>query len=216
MNGLTKFFGHLKVVTLHRHRVISNGLHMGIFWHCLRHDLTKFGPTEFWNSVKYFAGDHSPVYEERLSNEYFSKICQHHTRRNKHHYEYWTDFFCGRVLAKRMPYVYATEYVCDILAASKTYHPDSFKGTVALEYFQRHSKRYFIHPATVRYVEECLKRYSEDGFKRLKKKETKALYEELAKQYPDTVLFTNMPCEMELPPLKGEQPTSLERNTMDF
>ena len=79
-------FKHLKLIIKHRHRVIANASHMGIFFHALRHDLSKFSHIEFHTSSKYYIGDHSPVYEERLANDYFSTICQHHTRRNKHHW----------------------------------------------------------------------------------------------------------------------------------
>lgn len=196
---------HLKTVTVHRHRVISNGRHLGIFWHCLRHDLSKFSPIEFITSSKYYAGDHSPVYEERLRNGYFSKICQHHTRRNKHHYEYWTDFFNGRVLAKRMPFVYSLEYVADILSASKTYHPKGFKPMDAYEYFIRHSSHYFIHPATVEFVSSCLKEYASNGWNNLKKKKTKALYQEIAAKYPEVWVFDHCFPDLELPALKEER-----------
>lgn len=207
---MLKMLKHFVTITKHRNQVIRNGFHMGIFFHCLRHDLSKYGPLEFFTSAKYYAGDHSPVYEERMANAYFSKVCQHHTRRNKHHYEYWTDFFMGRVIAKRMPYKYATEYVCDVLSASKTYHPDEFAGEKALEYFKRHSQRYFINSATVEYVTWCLEQYAETGWKNLKKKTTKAKYEEIAKKHPDVELFVDMPKGTELPKLKSDKGTFKE------
>ena len=88
-------FKHLRVILKHRHQVIRNGWHLGIFWHCLKHDLSKFGRTEFKVGSTYYVGTHSPIYEERLRNGYFSSACQHHTRRNKHHWEYWYDMING-------------------------------------------------------------------------------------------------------------------------
>ena len=92
---MIKWLGHLHTITKHRNQVIRNGWHCGIFLHCLRHDLSKYGPTEFLKSAHYYAGDHSPVYEQRKAEHCFSSVCQHHTRRNKHHWEYWTDYFKG-------------------------------------------------------------------------------------------------------------------------
>ena len=109
-----------------------------------RHDLSKLSPTEFWTSAKYYAGNYSPVYKERMANHYFSRICQHHTRRNPHHWEYWTDFFNGRIVMKTMPYKWACEYVCDMLSASKTYDPKHFKPEVALAYFRKKSPHYYM------------------------------------------------------------------------
>ena len=128
-------FKHFVLITRHRHRVIKNASHMGIFWHSLKHDLSKYGCLEFWTSAKYYVGDHSPVYEERLHNDYFSIVCQHHTNRNPHHWEYWADFFMGHILVKRMPWKYAVEYVCDVLSASQTYNPKNFEADSAYKYF---------------------------------------------------------------------------------
>lgn len=187
-----KFFSHLSLILHHRHRVIHNAFHMGIFWHALRHDISKFSPKEFFPSVHYFVGTYSPVYAERLSNSYFSSICQHHTKRNPHHWEYWTDFFRGRVIAKTMPYKYATEYVCDMLSASYTYNPKSFRPETTLLYFQRNAPYYYMTRATKEYVETCLTRYRDSGWKHLTKKETKALYKELTEKYPEVELFDTL------------------------
>lgn len=196
------FIRHLVTITKHRNQVIRNGWHCGIFWHCLRHDLTKYGPTEFITSAKYYAGSHSPVDEERRSNFYFSKVCQHHTKRNKHHWEYWTDFYFGRVIAKQMPYVYAVEYVCDMLSASKTYDPRHFSGETTLNYFLARKERYYMSPATKEFVEWCLTRYRDLGFAGLKKKDTKRKYEEVSGKYPPVAIFENSCASGELPPLK--------------
>ena len=70
------FFRHWGLVNRHRYHVWVNGIHCGIGWHCFFHDLSKFHPTEFLTSVRHYHGMHSPVYEERLKNDYFSFICQ--------------------------------------------------------------------------------------------------------------------------------------------
>lgn len=195
-------FKHLILILHHRHRVINNARKMGIFFPALKHDLSKFSPKEFNPSAYYFAGDHSPVYEQRLHEGYFSSICQHHTKRNPHHWEYWTDFFMGRILAKTMPYKYATEYVCDMLAASYTYHPKEFKRETTLEYFLRNSPRYFMTKATKEYITWCLTQYAESGFSHLKKRETKQKYLEIISKYPNVEVFSELPPSIPLPPKK--------------
>lgn len=201
---MSHFFKHFITITKHRHRVIRNAFHMGVFFRALRHDLTKYSFIEFSNSAYYYAGDHSPVFEQRLRNNYYSSICQHHTKRNPHHWEYWTDFFMGRVLAKTMPYKVATEYVCDMLSASYTYNPKAFKPDTTLQYFLRHSPRYFMTKATKEYVIWCLSRYAESGFKNLHKKETKAKYEEIVSRLPDVEIFDAALSDAPLPALKKE------------
>lgn len=175
---------------------------MGIFFHALKHDLTKYSWIEFSNSAKYYSGDHSPVYEQRLYEGYYSSICQHHTRRNAHHWEYWTDFFMGRVMAKTMPYKYATEYVCDMLSASYTYNPKGFKPDTTLKYFLSHCPYYFMTQGTREYVIWCLSTYAESGFSNLHKKQTKAKYREIVSKYPDVEFFDAMKLGLKLPELK--------------
>lgn len=195
-------FKHLRVILKHRHQVIRNGWHLGIFWHCLKHDLSKFGRTEFKVGSTYYVGTHSPIYEERLRNGYYSTACQHHTRRNKHHWEYWTDFFKGRIIAKNMPYKYALEYVADTLSASKTYDPKNFKGSTTLEYFNRNCPHYYLTDTTEEFIRWCLTEYAENGWKNLKKKNTKKVYKEIEAKYPRTKVFDTMKALGDLPLLK--------------
>ena len=182
-------FRHFLTITRHRHQVLSNAYHLGIFFHALKHDLSKYGWTEFHLSMKYYAGDHSPVYEERLRNDYFSYTCQHHTKRNAHHWEYWTDFFRGRILARAMPWKYAIEYVADMLSASKTYDPKNFKPETTYLYFIRRMDTYFMHPVTREFIKTCLARYRDSGWKDLKKNETKALYDSMMGGVEPTYIY---------------------------
>lgn len=56
-----KFFSHLWLVIKHKHRVLMNCAKCGLVWRGLVHDLSKFTPTEFFESVKYFQGNRSPI-----------------------------------------------------------------------------------------------------------------------------------------------------------
>ena len=69
---MNHFFGHLRVVLTHKHYVFKFCCRVGIPWQGLTHDLSKFSPTEFIPSVKYFQGDRSPIGEERRINGYSS------------------------------------------------------------------------------------------------------------------------------------------------
>lgn len=194
-------FKHFFLVCRHRHQVIRNGLHMGIFFHCLRHDLSKYLPSEFIRSAKYYKGTGSPVYNERLNNNYYSKVCQLHTRRNKHHWEYYTDFLAGRIIVRNMPYKYCLEYVADVLSASKTYTKEEFNPSSAYNYFNKMKNHYYFTLGTEEFLTECFKRYSESLFKHLKKKDTKPLYREIMSKYPDTRIFEELKIDVELPKL---------------
>ena len=172
---------------------------MGIFFFALHHDLSKYHPKEFFPSAHYYVGSHSPVDSQRQAENYFSSVCQHHTKRNPHHWEYWTDFYKGYLLVKTMPYKWACEYVCDTLSASKVYGGDKFTPKSTLDYFNNHCVWYYMTKATEEFVRWCLTQYAESGWTHLKKKETRAKYEEITKKYPDVEVLSALHPHGDLP-----------------
>ena len=54
-------FRHFKKVCTHKHWVFYYCCKVGIPFQGLIHDLSKFSPTEFWESVKYYQGTSSPL-----------------------------------------------------------------------------------------------------------------------------------------------------------
>ncbi len=183
------FFIHLKTVNSHRLGVFVNGCKLGIGFQCLFHDLSKYSHAEFSISVKYATGRVSPVYLERKENNLSSLIAIHHVAKNKHHWEYWTDFQKGKIVSRSMPYKYLLEYVADTLSASKTYNKAAFTPSCTLEYFNARSADYYMTRRSREFIRWCLERYAESGFKNLKKRQTKTKYEELCNLYPEVESF---------------------------
>ena len=89
---------HLRTVNRHRHLVRKYCFRLGLYWQGLTHDLSKYSPTEFWRSAKYYQGYRSPNDQERLVNG-VSLSWLHHKGRNRHHFEYWIDYCRGSVTA---------------------------------------------------------------------------------------------------------------------
>lgn len=85
---------HLRTVNRHRHLVRKYCFRLGLYWQGLTHDLSKYSPTEFWRSAKYYQGYRSPNDQERLVNG-VSLSWLHHKGRNRHHFEYWIDYCRG-------------------------------------------------------------------------------------------------------------------------
>ena len=85
---LSNFFLHLKKILVHKYWVFYFCCKAGIPWQGITHDLSKFSPVEFWESVKYYQGNRSPIDACKEENGY-SMAWQHHKGRNPHHYEYW-------------------------------------------------------------------------------------------------------------------------------
>ena len=78
--------------------------------------MSKFSPIEFFESVKYYQGDRSPIDACKEENGY-SAGWQHHKGRNPHHYEYWMDNFDEGGESLIIPKNYALE----LLKLGKTY-----------------------------------------------------------------------------------------------
>ncbi len=148
---------HFRTITKHRHLVIAHCFRAGIFWQGLRHDLSKYSPTEFIPGMKFYRGDRSPNEGEREENG-FSRAWLHHQGRNKHHFEYWADYSPKehRKEPVRMPTRYLIEMFCDRVAASKIYYGPDYDQTKPYAYFDRGRKRRRVHEETSRQLEELL------------------------------------------------------------
>ena len=161
---MNKLIGHFRTITKHRHAVIRNCRRAGILWQGLRHDLSKYSPTEFIPGVKYYVGTRSPNELERAEKGY-SAAWLHHKGRNRHHFEYWSDYnpverCVGPV---KMPLRYVIEMVCDRMAASRIYLGDKYTDASALEYFVHGKTHRVIHPETSDLCERLLTMLADEG-----------------------------------------------------
>ena len=151
---------HTSLVIRHKARVLINCSKCGMFWRGLIHDLSKFSPTEFFESVKYYQGNRSPIGACRRA-EGKSLAWLHHKGRNKHHIEYWYDPEC--VLQPMMPYKYAVECVCDKLAATKTYAKENYSDDLPLLHWRRYGCRVAGNPRTMEFIEKAFIDVQEHG-----------------------------------------------------
>ena len=142
---------HFLVITKHKNIVMKYCFKMGLYRQGICHDLSKYSPTEFWISSKYFMGDHSPTLAERKAKGY-SEVWLHHKGRNKHHYEYWYDysFETKKNEPVKIPIRYVKEMVCDRIAACKVYLGKDYTKDAALNYYNRTTDKEFMHPDTAK------------------------------------------------------------------
>ena len=155
---------HFRTITKHRHKVIANCARAGILLQGLRHDLSKYSPTEFIPGARFFQGTRSP--NEREREIYGCSLAwMHHKGRNRHHYEYWNDYNpkTKQIENVEMPVKYVIEMFCDRVAASKIYNPDTYNDSFPLEYFRRGKSHRIINQKTSDLLEELLVMLSEKG-----------------------------------------------------
>lgn len=157
-------FKHFKTITRHRHKVIAHCTKAGILWQGMRHDLSKYSPTEFIPGAKYYQGNRSPNEKER---EIYgcSRAWMHHKGRNRHHYEYWTDYNpkSKQIEAVEMPLKYVIEMFCDRVAASKIYNGDKYTDTDPYTYFLRIKGKHRMHPNTEELLNTLLEMLRDEG-----------------------------------------------------
>ena len=168
-------FKHLHLVNKHRWLVFKLSVRAGIPFRGLVHDLSKYSPTEFFESVKYFNGKKSPITICKKENGY-SKAWLHHKGRNKHHFEYWYDF---NTLDKTpvIPYKYTVELICDTLAAGMAYQGKSWKTSSQIEYFEKRKDLEYINENIKQVIREVYKQVDEEGIKKtINKKNLKQIY----------------------------------------
>ena len=147
---------HFCTVVRHKAIVFKECCACGIFWRGLVHDISKFSPTEFISSARFFQGNSSPIEAEKHIRGY-SVAWQRHIGHNPHHWEYWIDFFNdGTIIANRIPYIFVVEMVCDWIGAGKVYSKEAWTQHEPLAYYNKVRAGRHIHPDTEALILEFL------------------------------------------------------------
>lgn len=84
---MRKVVQHFVKVCKHKHYVRQYCWKLGLYKQGILHDISKFSPIEFWESVKYYQGNRSPI-DACKEDKGYSMAWLHHKGRNPHHYEY--------------------------------------------------------------------------------------------------------------------------------
>ncbi len=159
---IKNIFLHAGLIIRHRHQVFINTCKCGIPFRGLVHDLSKFTPAEFCESVRYYQGDRSPIGACRRATG-MSAAWLHHKGVNRHHIEYWFDPDCETL--PLMPYKYAVECVCDKIAATKTYAGKNYDETLPLMHWEKYGSKVLANDKTKKFMEKVFIDIREHGEK---------------------------------------------------
>ena len=124
----SKLLNHWRTVRTHRKWARYYCFLAGIPWRGFTHDLSKYSPTEFIESARYWTGTNSPI-ENAKREQGYSRAWLHHRGRNPHHWAYWADNFSEGLTVVLMPEKDFVEMVCDFLAAGRAYKGNLFTYT---------------------------------------------------------------------------------------
>lgn len=161
----TRAVSHFNTVGEHRKLVREGCFAIGLYIQGLTHDLSKYLPSEFLVGVKYYQGYRSPNNAEREAIGY-SSAWLHHKGRNKHHYEYWTDYSPSEgigVAAIPMPRKYLAEMFMDRVAASKIYNKGHYTDDMPLQYYLKGKEKIVMHESTKKELEFLLCMLADKG-----------------------------------------------------
>jgi hypothetical protein len=136
---------------------------VGLYWRGITHDLSKFSPIEFWESVKYYQGNSSPI-DACKKDKGYSRAWLHHKGRNKHHYEYWQDNFDNGGTPLQMPFKDSVEMLCDYIAAGKVYMGKNFSYEAEYNWWLNKKKTNLaMHPVNRDFITLALDQLREYG-----------------------------------------------------
>lgn len=178
---------HLILTFQHKYFVFLFALRLGIPYRGFMHDWSKLSFEELLTSGKYYTGVQSPQIQERNANDNYSKVSVHHVGRNKHHWQYWVDYRGFNTLVYCIPYVYAVEFVCDSLAASRVYNGKHWERGDAYQYFNHYCDKCLMHPSIKEFASDCFAKFRDEGFKGLTKTYTKEHYAQCSAKYPRVI-----------------------------
>ncbi len=155
---MTKHWRYFKYVATHKWYVFQACLQYGLIWRGIKHDWTKFLPSEWFPYVNYFYGDHRPDvsnskvgYNHQLhfDDTGFNYAWNHHQKRNSHHWQYFLlredD---GAVKNIPIPIIYLKEMLADWRGAGKAQNkPNTW------EWYVTNKDKMQLHPETQAWIE---------------------------------------------------------------
>lgn len=147
---------HFKKICIHKYWVAHYCFKCGLYWRGIKHDMSKFSPVEFWESVKYYQGNRSPI-DAAKEDKGWSAAWMHHKGRNTHHYEYWQDNFDNGGNPLIMPFEDSCEMLCDYLAAGRAYMGENFSYTAEWQWWAaKNNKPLAMHPVNNAFISRVL------------------------------------------------------------
>ena len=190
---LNKILLHLKTILIHKYWVFKYCNKAGITWRGIKHDISKFSPSEFIPNIKYVKQGISPIDVQRQEIGY-AMSWFHHKGHNSHHWVYWTDRFDEGYYTTRMPLDDAIECICDLIGASHAYNGKNYNTRVLLNYWNNNIKnKEIIHPDTRDFIDTIFKEIHywarEDGI---------INYKHLKKTYNDIIKRSNFPIQVKI------------------
>lgn len=151
---------YLSYMARHKWHVMRECFKNGLYWRGLKHDWSKFLPSEWFPYVRHFYGpedrakrirrDKTGYYKPTGVSEQFDRAWLHHIHHNNHHWQYWLlvqDEDEDKTL--EMPVAAVTEMVCDWRGAGRA----QGHGDDLIPWYNKNKGKMQLHPRTRSSVE---------------------------------------------------------------
>ena len=139
------YWAYLKYIIEHKKNVGIECLRLGMPFHAITHDLSKFRPSEFIPYAKFFyAKDRTNNYKKSDEDDLnFQTGWNHHQKRNKHHWNYWVSVTRAEMLIPlEMPMKHVRQMIADWNGMSKKF------GGNTKDYYTKNCGEMILHPKT--------------------------------------------------------------------
>jgi len=154
VHKLKSYYYYLKYILQHKYYVLLASYTLGIIWRGLKHDLSKFRPSEFFPYADYYFGQWKGkiVYEIKpvcTASLAYDIAWLKHKHRNEHHWQYWvTVNDGGELIATPIPLPVIKEMICDWYSAGRVQNnPLSVR-----EWFESKKDSIILHQDTLRKI----------------------------------------------------------------
>lgn len=156
-----RHFAYFKYIIKHKWFVLLASRQLKVsLWRAFIHDISKFRPSEWIPYANTFYNkDGSSRYQETKE---FNLAWNHHQKRNKHHWQYWTlvkdD---GKLICLEIPEKYVREMIADWIGAGKSI-TGSWRDV--FNWYQNNQNSIKINPKTKRLTDDILKELEDRTF----------------------------------------------------
>lgn len=142
-----KHLKYLKYVLVHKYYVMRECFKIGLYWRGLKHDISKFLPSEWFPYVEFFHGE--------KDWKLFDIAWKRHINRNDHHHQWWIlNNDDGSKINLEMSKDATLEMLCDWYGAGKAQGKDGWND--AKKWYKEHHNHIHLNSKTREFVENFL------------------------------------------------------------
>jgi hypothetical protein len=159
---INNYYNHLKNILKHKYYVCKYCFKCGLYYRGITHDLSKLSYNEFIGYANNYTKGTSPVATAKAKYGYFMPWLLHKGK-NKHHWEFWTDFYNGEIVPIKIPYEDVIEMVIDMYSASLTYSKGIFDKNAFITFYNKNKKTMVLHEETSHILDLLIDKLLRDG-----------------------------------------------------